>query len=317
MRKYRSHTAAALTTLSMIGGCCHHPPVTLVAIATPEGLTRARGQVGDVIQWTTQIPDGPGYCVKFRDGSPCQPPFDNDFHVATNAIVACTIVAPKNIQPGQAMSVTYQIVPDPIVGKPTACPIDIPVSNKPVQQVNNKGAHVFSIIPCRGCTASSPEAGPANQLTSMAKPAAGPSPRTAGANGYDTTPIEITCSTDGKTTIIPNPSSTCIVMDGSTPQLISWDGNIGNVEESWSASRFSPSSICQGNYSNTASSYCTFDSTVFPQPGQPATYTYRTTLAGCGSTTNTAKFTVTLANTQQDCPTTRNQIPKANPGGSR
>jgi hypothetical protein len=296
MGKYHALTAAVLTVLPMLVGCCKHRPLTFVAIGTGEGLIGAGGgHVGDVINWTAQSPDTVGYCVVFRDRSPCQDPYNKDFHVDPKHPVACTVVAPPNLKPGDAMSITYQIVQDPRSGNPTACSLSAPVLNKPVKTVKSQGVNTFSIIPCKGCTATLVDADIASTSVGKAQRAPAPPPPP-----HNPLPIEITCSSDG-TAIIQHPQQACIQMDAVNPQQILWDGNINNVSEPWTAS-FSTGSICQGTFSDKGPTYCAFDSAAFPQPGQPAvTYSYKTTLASCGQPNSVGNFTLTLASA---CPAT-------------
>jgi len=257
MRTYR---ALEVTVFALLLACvgCHHRPVTCTVVVAPNGLPGAYGHVGDVLEWKTLEPDGPGYTVTFLDVSPCPSVTDkttNDsFHVGAGETVKCPITGTQGTG---AASFPYSILLD----DPS---VTYPPKGKSKAPSGNYG-RPDSVIPCRICGAVAPSnSANAHETTSSAAAAAAPFPPP------DATHITCDDSVKPSQTKV-DPAS--LTQDGTGQPFIWWD-----APANWTATFTSPSPCTGGitNFSSAGPTRCVLDKNTLPNP-----YTYTVTLSAC------------------------------------
>jgi hypothetical protein len=257
MREYRLSVIAVFLLLG-IAGCCHDRHATLTIVGEPNGLTGINGRAGDVLQWTTLEPDGPGYTVQFPYGSPCPAlsKINNSFHVAPGETKKCPVAT----APGtQTASFTYSILLD----DPSAMQSSGTKSGPP----SSTGPRPFSAIPCRLC---GNVGGPLG---------------VTGAGAKTSIPPDATQISCDNSQVKVDPAT--VVLDGSGKQYVWWSG-----PDDWTVTFPPPPSTSP--CTNGASSFSQAGPTrcvIVPPTTLPGNFTYTATLAGC-TTPGTGILTV-------------------------
>lgn len=261
MRTYRALEITIFALLLACVGCCHHRPATSTVVVAPNGLPGAYGHVGDVLEWTTLEPDGPGFTVTFLDVSPCPSVTDksDSFHVSPGETKKCTITGTQGT--GTA-SFTYSILLD-----------DDSVTHSPEGKhkgSSGKYGRPDSVVPCRICgTPALAPSGPASPRETVPNSAS-----TAATAALFPPPdaTHITCD-DSQTTVDP----ASLTQDGSGQPFIWWD-----APADWTATFTSPSP-CKGGitqFSSAGPTRCVLDPKTVPST---VPYKYTVTLTGCAS----------------------------------
>jgi hypothetical protein len=258
MRGQRALLIASFALVT-VAGCCDHRNATITIVGSPNGLTGINGRAGDVLEWTTLEPDGPGYTVMFPNGSPCpsitKP--NNSFHVAPGDTIKCKVSTAAGTQPA---AFTYAVLLDNTSATRSSEDKSSATRTSEDKSRSTSGTtdRPFSAIPCRIC---GNVGGPMGVAGAIAKTLTPP----------DATQISCDTSVTPSQVKVDHAS---VVQDGKGTQYVWWSGpDVWNVTFTPSSS---PCTNGASSFSQAGPTRCVIDPNALPKD-----YTYTATLAGC------------------------------------